>query len=427
MFALINSRSSCYLDSLLVCLFVPAACRTFFEDLFFTTGTPAAEPGGARDDDGDGDGDGDGGTATNLYVSEESDTTSDALSDLRHELREHAVKLHLTASGRNMDGWNATRLRELLTRHATAGDHLIQDFSAARPQSAVDCFKSLLELFGVRDVISQFQTSTTMMKRRPETVAAQHSLTNMVFLWVSSPVRFRWDSSNADLLPACDVGEGVAFRKHASAFLLENCEGDRRRVTPPEWTSVFLCQLTLQDLEVDSVDVTRELRPHVEVIDAEAYTGDVAFKMIATKILRSPVLLFEVSRNVTLYSGGRVTQQKIMTTVNFGTFDPTQRRWHVNVHGGGTYRLVAVICHLGSNLMNGHYVAYVEVARPRGAWYFYDDTTPHGKLLPADPARFACDDESAAAIAAAGRWFPAPSKYGELFFYVQVSAVDHHT
>jgi hypothetical protein len=405
MFAFINSRASCYLDSLLVAMFVPAY-GNFFDALFF--------PDASSDDEVPRDLD-----AVELRAlrwalweevtrlrrgGREGDEPSVDAAPLTERLASPAPR------GARGNGWVNTKLRGALARYATRrnGGASIVDFSAPVAQSVVDCFKSLLALFHVTDAISRFQTSTTLMLRRPETVAAQTSLKKMVLLWISSPVRFKWDSTTAHLLPACDACEAHTLRQDSSAFLLENENGDRRRVTPAEVTSVFLCQLTLDDVSRECVEITRELQPHIEVIDSESYTGNVAFKMIATKMLRSPVLVMEVSRNVTQFVNGQILERKIMTPVTFGVFDPENARWSLRVHGiSAPYRLVAVVCHLGDTLSNGHYVAYVT----RGnAWYFYDDTAPRGEMFGVDPSTFSARDGVPRAC---------PSIHGELFFYTQ--------
>ena len=382
MFAFINSRASCYLDSLLVAMFVPEY-GNFFDTLFFPPGFADASDAAPDDDD---------------------------IKTLRWILWENVSRLRRGGEPyvHNAHEWVNTKLRAALARARGTGDSGV-DFSAPVAQSVVDCFKTLLALFKVPDAISRFQTSTTLMLRRPETVAAKNSLKKMVLLWIASPIRHKWDSSTAHLLPESDACEAYALRRDPAAFLLENENGDRRRVTPAEFTSVFLCQLTLEDLTQECVQITRELQPHIEVIDAEAYTGNVAFKMIATKVLRSPVLVMEVSRNVTQFANGQILQEKILTPVNFGVFDAENARWSLRIHGiAVAYRLVAVVCHLGGNLTNGHYVAYVAC---KNAWYFYDDTAPQGEMFSVDPSTFAGGTPPV--------FGACPSIHGELFFYAQ--------
>lgn len=385
MFGYVNHDASCYMDSVLVALFVPRG--TAWPDVFSNGG------GGGGDDE------------------------AAVVARLRREMELlqqqqpigtcHEIRSVLRAFARRFP--------------AAAGAGL--NVQSNSPQSAVDFLQFLIRACAVdTQRVTQFQTSTTLLMRRPSTVAAAAAaatgptISKMVREWMSVPTKHKWTRENAHLLT--DDGERLALQKDARALLSENMEGDVRRVTPPESTCVFLCQLTAHDDDgggggdaaAAEINIARELLPHMETIDAECYSGKVGWKIVAVRLLHAPLLVIEVSRNVTVFSQTRgaaaAVQKKVTAPVSFGAFDVASQQWVLRVHDK-LFRLVAVVCHMGGAGAGGHYVSYVSA--PRG-WFFYDDTAPRGEMVPVT-----------ASFRGLPPRFPRPAVEGELFFYATFS------
>lgn len=330
MFAFKNINNSCYIDSLLVALFLPDF-EGFFDNLFLRENTP-----------------------------------------LQNVLRQHV-----------------TTLRD----HTADAPWMCLDFihlcGANREQhSVIDFFRFLLHACNVADTICTYQTSTTLMKTRPETLEARNNIKELVQLWIKTPIVHVWNFDNAH--EVADEAERNAILSDSthSSFLIENALGDRRRINPPENTATFLCQISAEDTQ--PVHIARQIMPHLDVISSETYAGDVAVKIIATKLIDAPLLIFEVARVI---GSSRETSAGL---VNFG--HEHRNEWLLRVHGRN-YRLVAVVCHLGFG-NGGHYVTYAK--HPDNTWKFYDDIT--GELVAVDaPLHHAR---------------PSPARHGELFFYI---------
>jgi len=386
MFGYVNHDASCYMDSVLVALFVPP--ETAWPDVFFN-GTVGVGVGEAA-----------------------------VVAQLRREMemlqQQHPQPPPLPGTCHAMRGALRTFARGCPSA-AAAGLNM----QSNSPQSAVDFLQFLVRACGVdTQRVTQFQTSTTLLVRRPSTAAAAAAagsssvISRMVREWMSVPTKHKWTRENAHLLT--DVGERLALQKDARALLSENMEGDVRRVTPPESTCVFLCQLTATDDDdgggrggapATMINIARELLPHMETIDAECYSGKVGWKIVAVRLLHAPLLVIEVSRNVTVFSQTRA-EKKVTAPVSFGAFDSRAGRWVLRVHDK-FFRLTAVVCHMGGAGAGGHYVSYVSA--PRG-WFFYDDTAPRGEMLPV-PASFQRLPAR----------YPHPAVEGELFFYAAFS------
>jgi hypothetical protein len=343
-----------------------------------------------------------------------SRTSCNNINSLKTRLVEEKNKFR---TARN--GWVATALRLFLRQMSLHARHQSSDAQAAffqnlHPQSAVDFLRHLLDMLCVGDSICTFQTSTTLMTRRLETEQNKENMVNLVRIWMQTPICQRWSSTNAHLLTGEDeASERTALQKDASgtAALVINTSGDRRRISPPEKTSIFLCQLTANTAsEKGRVLIYKELVPHLEVLGDPScgYAGNITTKILATKILDAPMIIFEVSRLVTDYDTVRqqVVETKIRTPVNFGEFDQESQEWRIKICSR-FYSLVAVVCHLGSSVHNGHYVAYAKHEDDE-SWYFHDDTIRNGELI----RTMVKDFESP------GSQLPAPSLCGEIFFYV---------
>lgn len=358
MFAFINFQASCYIDAVLVALFLPSY-NSYFNTMFFGPLSPS------------------------------NGLTLALFNEMEH------LKIAST-------GWKCQMFRRELMLSSS-------DFSNNSPHSAVDFLRHLFGSCAIRDTLSTFQTSTTLIRRREETVDIKDDLRELVNVWMVTPISHKWNHMNAETLTdEADVSERTMLLRDATqtSFLLQNIHGDRRRINPPETSSIFLCQLSTDDDDVTKrVMISRQLLPHLEST-GDDYEGQVLVKINATRLLSCPVLIIEVARLVTFFDARkrRVVQQKQNATVDYGVFDSVLREWVLNIFGK-YYRLVAVVCHLGANTSNGHYVTFVENSDLQ--WYFYDDRTPSGKLLPVHAESLESSDT-----------LPHPSTTGELFFYV---------
>ena len=379
------------MDSVLVALFVPAC--TAWGDVFFTAGS--------------GSGDGADGPHRDAVVA---------------QLRVDMERLRRGGGSDGDNAWTCHEIRAALrafARHHPASTAGV-DVQSNTPQSAVDFLQFLVSACGVdTQRVTQFQTSTTALTRRPATEAAaaaaaaaggSSSISRLIREWMSVPTKTKWTRDNAHLLT--DASERAALQKDARALLSENTEGDVRRVTPPESTCVFLCQLTSTDADAGtvppaSINIARQLLPHIETIDAACYNGRVGWKIVAVRLLHAPLLVIEVSRNVTMFSTATTTprMQKVTTPVSFGVFNVASQQWLLRVHDK-VFGLVAVVCHVGGG-GGGHYVSYVRAAT---GWLFYDDTTPRGEMVPVT-----------ASFRGLPPRFPRPAVEGELFFYAAFS------
>lgn len=358
MFAFINFQASCYIDAVLVALFLPSY-NNYFTTMLFGP------------------------------LSANTSLTRALFNEMEH------FKIARR-------GWKCQAFRRELMLSAA-------EFSNHSPHSAVDFVRHLFASCAIRDTLTTFQTSTTLMKRREETVDIKDDLKQLVNVWMVTPISHKWNHANADTLTSAeDVGERTMFMRDATqtSFLLQNIHGDRRRINPPETSSIFLCQLSADDDDVTKrVLISRQLLPHLEST-GDDYEGEVLVKINATRLLSCPVLIIEVARLVTFFDARtrRTVRQKQNATVDYGVFDFVLREWVLNIFGK-YYRLVAVVCHLGANTSNGHYVTFAENSESQ--WYFHDDMTPGGKLLPMDAESL----ESSTTL-------PHPGTTGELFFYV---------
>jgi hypothetical protein len=227
--------------------------------------------------------------------------------------------------------------------------------------------------------------------------AAAANLGILADLWTTSKVAKKWTAANfADLE---DESERVVLQRDASgkAMVIENVHGDRRRIAAPETASIFLCQMTLSDKDTEQVRIDRELLPHAETVGGEGYTGDIAAKITAARLLHSPLLMFDVARKVVFYDEQRRQhmQTKVTTPVYYGD---AQSGDVVFAVCGSKFVLTAVVCHVGTSV-GGHYVAYVR--SESSGWHFYDDV--HGHVTPVSDG---LESHSCA-----------PSRCGELFFY----------
>lgn len=279
----------------------------------------------------------------------------------------------------------------LRTSSAATGDEVIINFAAAQQQSAVDFLHYLFDVLCAQDEFATVQHSTTFMKRRAELVDAP--LSKLAVQWKLHPVVKRFTADNAAELE--DPSERAALEqdKSGKACIVENAAGDRRRISAPESAPLVSCHLTTADTDV--VDITRELQPQAEYMDdIDGYTGPIFVKMIACRVTKAPVLIFDVSRKVD-------GLQKLETPVNYGMVE--EGNIVLDLHGVN-YKLNAVVCHVGS-ATDGHYVAFV--CGETGHWFFYDDAHRGGQMLRLPKGVHDLERMGAAS----------PSISGELFFY----------
>jgi hypothetical protein len=149
--------------------------------------------------------------------------------------------------------------------------------------------------------------------------------------------------------------------------------------------------------------------PHVEQIGGAGYTGEFSVKVIATRIMSCHVLMFEVARKIMFCDNGTWGERKSAKSVYYG--DYVGNEVILTIHGQ-RFMLQSVVCHVGTSA-GGHYVSFVQETTNTGAhqWYFYDDSHPHGEL---QPLQAAADMERVPQAA--------PSRTGELFFYVPMES-----
>jgi hypothetical protein len=387
-YAFINHDASCFLDSVIVALFVPLY-GGYFDRNFLEQ--PPVQPDGHE------------------AAWEQAHASPEWRLALQTELR-HQVAL-LRGEQSEVAGWPCIPLRRVLeecplTSVNPDGEPVHVNFGDNQQQSAVDFFRYLLAVFRVRDNVVVFQRSITLMRRRAATVAANGDLHILSAIWNEHASSARkWDSTNAEHL--MDPSERNAILQDVTGWtvMLENKAGDRRRIGCAESGTIFPCQMTLEDKAQASVPIERELVPHVETVGGNGYTGDLCAKINAVRLLQVPVLIFEVSRKVMVFQGGRVQHTKVQTRVDYG--DIYGQEYVLGVHNQ-MYALEAVICHIG-NAHGGHYVAFVQEEASSGEkqWFFYDDFSS-GKLVPLDVTQIETHHG-------------APSMYGELFLYTPLT------
>lgn len=371
-YAFLNWRHSCYMDSVLVAMFVPQL-NNFFAHVMLKPKT-----------DWD----------TRI-------ASADWFASFQHALVQEIALLHGKQS--ETHGWRITHFRTLM-QQVPSKDGI--NFAQPQQQSAVDFFRYLLHLFGLEDRLCSMQRSTTFYKRRTAVDHHKRSVTQLVRLWLESPVVQRWDARNASQILDESERRSLEADTSGKASLVQNQEGDRRRVDAPEGVSMILCQITAADDEVvEAIGITRDLVPHVEPIGGAGYTGEFSVKVIATRLISCHVLMFEVSRKIMFQDGGVWSERKSSKPVHYG--DCVGNEVILTIHGQ-RFMLQSVVCHLGTSA-GGHYVTFVQETLACGShqWYFYDDAQPKGELM---PLQSAADLERVPAAA--------PSRSGELFFYV---------
>jgi hypothetical protein len=368
MFAFTNSGGSCYMDSLLVALFFPHEHRRFYERLMLVP--QPLQPG----------------TQPESWEARMTDSwRRNVLASLRHDID----RLHDEPT----QGWPLDAFRYLLS--AVPFSPTI-NFGHPGQQSAVDFFRYFLAVCNVRDTLLDFQTSSTFYKARPAVDARVSSVPAMLDLWTKSQGKRKWTHQNAQSSTLKDEEERRALLQDSTgaASFSVNEDGDRRRISALQHMSLVLCQLTAMDTEVP---IERGVLPHIE-LPGDGYTGSLGATLHAQRLLRVPVLIFEVSRRVYTPDGA---EHKSPARVAYGAVTPDKARIVLTVLDQ-PFALEAVVCHYGST-SSGHYIAFVQ--RLPGEWYVYDDAfSPQLRLL----------EDGAAGVERVG----APSLNGELFFYV---------
>lgn len=362
---LVNHHASCFMDVILVALFVPRYNAVFIK-LFFDSPELLQQPDGGE-------------TAWERAPA--------CTAQWRQQVRDTLLKLVQDMHANTAGALTVATLQRLF-KQVPAGD---LNYGQHEHQSAVDFLRYLLNVFRVRDSLVSFQTSTTSFTARPEVAAAGVNVAELVRVWVAHPVA----SKHTRRSNACqDAADRAYLERDATdqAAILINTAGDVRRIGHVEDASVFLCALTPQDHLYTRVD--RNLQPYADQLSGQdGYTGTVATKLVATRLLHAPVLIIEVSRKWAALTGQGYTEQKLQMPVYYAD---THDMLHIH---GQTFRLCAVVCHLGSaNDLNGHYVAYVHDGQQ---WLFYDDVAPLGRMLPVSTLE------------------PHASTNGELFFYTR--------
>lgn len=377
----INSGSSCYLDSVIVALFVPSYGGFFDTALML----PCVEVG----------------VPTAWEARQFQTATPKWRNSVRRAL---AAEVRRLRDVTQESPWMLNNFRQLFSQcKFTVPDQFGEmrevDFSANQQQSAVDFLRYLFHVLCLRDKVSLNQRSTTLFNSRPE-VVADPTLNGLCARWEElEHLAVTYEPQTASHLTDLDEARSLASAPPGTLYIV-NQAGDRRRITAPEYNALFLCQLTGEDVHQQTVFVARDLVPNVELMNVDAhYRGNLFAKMHATLLVHENndvehgnVIIFEVSRSM----GTR----KINTRVDFG--DRCGNHWILNLQAQ-KYRLRAVVCHQGSAVF-GHYVCFVCVLLEDGedVWCLYDDNNGHGVEVSAD--RMISHDYS-------------PDRCGELFFY----------
>ena len=370
MHGLVNENSSCFMDVILVALFVPRYNDVFIK-LFFDSPQLLQQADGAET----------GWESVPACTTQWRQHVRDTLLKLMQDMHSNAGTGTLTVAP--LKHWFA---------HVPASD---LNFGDDDQQSAVDFLRYLLNVFRIRDSLVSFQTSTTNFTHRPEVTLAGVNIAQLVRAWISHPVVTKYTRlQNADKCSDESDREYLLRDASGQAAILTNSAKDVRRIGHVEHASVFLCQLTPTDHLYTRVD--RNLLPHADQLGTQdGYTGSVATKLVATRLLQAPVLIIEVSRKSAVLTPQGYREQKLQTPVYYGD---TQHVLHIHEH---SFQLCAVVCHLGSATgINGHYVAYVHDG---DQWLFYDDLAPRACMVPV----FTLE--------------PHASRNGELFFYTRCS------
>ena len=383
-FGPINCGSSCYMDSVLVALFIPYHGGYF--NNFLSTFIGNVDTGITRWE------------VEQCVTTEWRNTVQSALRDEARNLRDVTRK-------------NVWRL-ETFRQHFAACKFAVAnewgamkpvDFSKNQQQSAVDFIRYLFHILGVRNNICVYQQSTTLFDKRPE-FTQNTTLVDLCNAWETASLVKSVTYTPETAYMMHDVDEARALQNAPSGTLYKiNSAGDRMRISANETTAVMLCQMTGADLYTQSVSLTRDIVPNIEIIQTDlSYSGTLFAKMHSTHIdtEQTRVLLFEVSRNL-----GTV---KVETPVDFG--EKRGNSWILYVHSR-MFKLSAVVCHRGTPTV-GHYVSFVSVPLEDASgedggdeWCFYDDTNGHGLVITQE--NMMCHPY-------------APSQYGELFIYTLV-------
>lgn len=365
MHGFVNEQSSCYMDALLVALFVPRYNDVFVK-LFFDSTDQLHQQDGAE-------------TAW--------EKAPRCVVAWRLQVRDQLLTLV-----QNMHANTSTSLTVApLKRYFKQVPMGSINFGHHEQQSAVDFLRYLLNVFRVRDALVSFQVSTSHLTERPEVTNAGANVSQLVRAWMNHAVMNRWTHSNAHQCTDAADKEYLERDVTGQAAILTNSAKDVRRIGHVEHASVFLCQLAPDDPVDTRVD--RDLLPHAEQLSLQdGYTGAVATKLIATRLFHAPVLIIEVSRKAVVCTSDGYVEQKLQTPVYYGDAKNV-----LNIHDH-SFQLSAVVCHIGNN--NGHYVCYVLQDKQ---WLFYDDVTPLGRMVPVSTLE------------------PHASTTGELYFYTRCS------
>jgi ubiquitin C-terminal hydrolase len=367
-----NYNASCYMDSLLVALFC-ARHRDVASKLLLSPALDAQ-------------------TSTAL-----PGATTEWRATVRRALADEVTSL-FQSRPRGESCFNFRQQLASVPRVTTThlGDAVTINFAAPMQQSAVDFLHYLVDALGGDDAhrgFAEVQYSTTFMKRRDEVEHAP-SLGELADTWKRHPIVKRFFAANAHQLE--DASERAALQADTSgqACILENAEGDRRRISAPERVVSFSCHFSLEDRAVPCVPLLRDLEPQVEHMSKiEGYTGPWFAKMNACRIKNAPMLIFEVSRKVN-------SVMKLATPVAYGEVDGENVVLRIDTR---MFCLTAVVAHVG-NAQGGHYNAFV--CSDEGKWYFYDDALADGRMMELPDVR-----------SLESLRHSRPSIHGELFFY----------
>lgn len=326
-----NFENSCFMDSVFVALFFPIYSNFFLQ--YLHPQTPVGK--------------------LTEWEEQAPKATKQWRDAFRYRIRKAVVQLH---EPENREQWNLMQWRRLMPHCIYQPGNI--NFNANRPRSAVDFLRYLFHIIGVRDTLCSYQTSTTFIKKCPETEQGLNS-EGLFLLWHS---RFNeavgYEKEDWQLLEDPDDREMLMSAPEGTTHIV-NPWGDRQTISAVEHSSVFLCQLETED---STVSITRPFEVNI-TYTPEDYDGDVYAQFEVSRFTNAPIVCIEVSRNL-----GPV---KMDASVYFGDYEGGE--WELDIMDT-PYRLMAVVCHVGPP-GGGHYVSFVRSNNNGGSptWHYYDD------------------------------------------------------
>ncbi len=345
-----NHGNSCYKDSVIVALFYASGVKEFFLSALLekpfvnTTDNPTDN------------------TTDNPNTNTDEDWERTINDQWRQRLRENikSVLEHCETSA---------PLNPLLSEcpYVTKvnGEEHCVNFGEDQQQSAVDFMRYLFNVLKLKDKVCYHRRSTTMIQKHADIENSKlHTLCHWWNRHSSTVETFSRNTANS--LPDEEDAQQLRSLPQDTILLYNHLTKDKRWISSEDTVAMFLCQLTFQDQQ-RRVDIARHIKPHVEKLDAEGYRGSLLAKLHVVQVVeeKSPVILFEVSRNI--------GPCKVLAVIDFGV--KCQNGWTLTLDSTN-YALRAIICHRGRQ-NSGHYVTFIYMDGI--GWAGYDDMD--GKLV----------------------------------------------